>query len=98
MSTETQPSAPPTSGRFARWHGRILGFCLIVFALEIGMFLILFPWLSWWGMSYVPVYMPHWAGLWMSRYFRGAVSGLGLLNVFVAGGELVRQLRAVLRR
>jgi hypothetical protein len=31
----------------------------------------------------------------MSPYFRGALSGLGLLNIYVAFSELVKQVRAL---
>ncbi len=83
------------SGGFQRWHKRVLAFCLIVFAFELGVFLLVFPWLRVWGMNWVPVHAPHLAALWMSRYFRGLVSGLGLLNIYIALVEAARQLRSV---
>ena len=86
-----QPPARPS--RFVQWHRRILGFCLIVFAFELGLFLVIFPWLRVWGMNWVPVHSPHFAHFWMSRYFRGAVSGLGFLNIYIAVAEATRQLR-----
>lgn len=75
-----------------------MGICLAIFALEIGVFLTIFPWTRLWSMSYVPVYVPEWAGVWMSRYFRGAVTGLGLLNLLVAAAEFLKQVKAVLSR
>jgi hypothetical protein len=38
------------------------------------------------------------ADIWMSRYFRGALSGLGLLNIYVAIGEAVKQLKSIFGR
>jgi len=95
--TASSPAAPPpvTPDRFTRWHRRILGFCLVIFALDLGAFLVVFPWIRAWGQNWVPVHSPHFAALWMSRYFRGAISGLGLLNLYVAVAEAVRQLRAI---
>ena len=82
-------------GRFTRWHRRVLGFCMVVFALEIGVFLTVFPWLSSWDQSWIPVHSPRFAALWTSTYFRAALSALGLLNMWIAGVELIAQLRAI---
>jgi len=79
------------------WHRRVLGFCLAIFAFELGLFLIVYPWLNNWDLSWVPVHSPRLFDIWMSRYFRGALSGLGLLNIYVAFAELIRQLRSVFR-
>jgi len=89
------PLVPPPAkpGGFMRWHRRVLGICLAVFAFEIGLFLLIFPWLRVWEMNWVPVHSPGLAHLWMSRYFRGAVSGLGLLNIYVALAEAAKQLK-----
>jgi hypothetical protein len=78
-----------------RWHRRVLGFCLVVFAFELGLFLLVFPWLRNWDLSWIPMHSPRLSDIWMSRYFRGALSGLGLLNIYIALAELVRQLKAM---
>jgi hypothetical protein len=92
------PPIPPASaktGGFMRWQRRVLGFCLVIFAFELGLFLLVFPWLNNWDLSWVPVHSPKFSDIWMSRYFRGALSGLGLLNIYVAFAELVRQLKSL---
>lgn len=94
--TSTPPSSSKPS-RFLRWHQRVLGFCLFVFAFELGLFLLVFPWLRSWELNWVPVHSPTLSDVWMSRYFRGFVSGLGLLNIYIAGGEFIRQLKALFR-
>jgi hypothetical protein len=88
----------PATHRILRWHKRVLGFCLVIFALEIGLFLLAFPWRREWEMSWIPVHSRSLAGLWMSYYFRGAISGLGLLNLAVAMAELSKQLKALRHR
>lgn len=90
------PAPPPVKpSRFIKWHRRVLGICLAVFAFELGLFLLIFPWLKHWDLSWVPVHSPHWANLWMSRYFRGALSGLGLLNIYIAVAEAIKQLKSL---
>jgi hypothetical protein len=99
VSASTQaPSAPQSKkspGRFGRWHRRVLGFCVVIFALEIGVFLTVFPWLSNWDQSWIPVHSPRFANVWMSSYFRAALSGLGLLNIYIAAMELLSQLKSI---
>ena len=68
---------------------------MVIFALEIGLFLMVFPWLSNWDQSWIPVHSPQLAGLWMSTYFRALLSGLGLLNICIAGLELLSQLKSI---
>jgi hypothetical protein len=92
-ATSERPRATEST-RFTRWHRRVLGFCLVIFAFELGLFLLVFPWLRSWDLNWVPVHSPRFADLWMNRYFRGALSGLGLLNIYIAIAEFARQLRS----
>jgi hypothetical protein len=64
-----------------------------VFAGELGLCLIVLPWLSSWDVSYIPLHSPKLSDIWMSPYFRGLLSGLGLLNVYVALSEAVRLVK-----
>jgi hypothetical protein len=95
MSTPTVAPPPTEPPKSMRWHRRLLGICLIVFAFEIGLFLIVFPWHPAWSMNWIPVHSKRFADLWMSPYFRGVVSGLGLLDVFIALGEAVKQIKSL---
>lgn len=92
MSAPVSPP-PVTANRFQKWHRVVLTICFIVFAGELGLCLIVLPWLSNWEMSYIPVHSPKLFDLWMNPYFRGMLSGLGLLNVFVALAETWRLIR-----
>jgi hypothetical protein len=88
-------SAATKPNRFWRWHQRVLGFCLVIFAFELGFFLLVFPWMRSWDLNWVPVHSRTLSDIWMSRYFRGLVSGLGLLNIYIACTELIKQFRAL---
>lgn len=94
IETPNEPARPVSaSDRVLRWHRRVLGFCLVIFALELGLFLLAFPWRPEWEMSWIPVHSRRLAAVWESPYFRGLVSGLGLLNLTVAIAELTRQIK-----
>ena len=77
-----------------RWHRRVLGICLVIFAFELGLFLLIFPWLPYWDLNWIPFHLHFISGFWMNQYFRGALSGLGLLNIYVAVIEAGRQISA----
>ena len=90
------PSAPPPvrPGGFLKWHQRVLGIFLIVVAFEVGLVLLIAPWLARWETTWVPTFSPRLAAIWVSPYFRGALSGLGLLNLYVSLNEASRQIAA----
>ncbi len=83
---------------FMRWHRRILGICLVIFAFELGLFLLIFPWLPNWDVNWIPLHSRVLSEVWMNQYFRGALSGLGLLNMYVAAIEAGRQIMSVFSR
>ncbi len=91
VSAPAPPPVKPTG--FVKWHRGVLGICLVIFAFELGLFLLVFPWLSSWEMSYIPVHSPQFSDVWVSPYFRGVVSGLGLINIYVAIVEAISQVR-----
>jgi hypothetical protein len=78
-----------------KWHRRVLAFCAIIFALELGLFLVVFPWLQAWDANWVTAQSPRISEIWLSPYFRGAISGLGLLNIYIALAELFEQLKSL---
>ena len=49
--------------------------------LEVGLLLIVLPWTSFWDRNYLFELVPMFREFLLSAYLRGAVSGLGLLNV-----------------
>jgi hypothetical protein len=71
----------------------------IILCLEAGVFLTLLPWVQWfgmgdWGNNYFLVYASRQTGLAglqsavASGWVRGAVTGLGLLNIFMGVWEM----------
>ena len=95
MSAPAEVNPPPANARFLRWHRRILGLCLVVFAFELGLFLLIVPWMRNWDLNWIPLHSPFLARLWLNPFFRGALSGLGLLNIYIAVAEAGSQLSAL---
>ncbi len=60
---------------------------LIVLFVELGLLLLVLPWSAFWERNYF-VAIPAFEPILTSPFLRGAVSGLGLLNLAAAVGEL----------
>ena len=84
----TSPDLPPP--RQGRLWRRIQTIVFIVFCLEMGLVLVLFPWSNLWDRNYFFSLVPQWAMVFSSSYVRGAVSGVGLINVWIALSEAWR--------
>ena len=61
---------------------------LVVYFLEVGLLLVLLPWFTFWERNYFADAFPLVGSLIRNYYVRGAVSGLGLVNVAAAVAEL----------
>lgn len=60
----------------------------MAFFIEVGLLLIVVPWSGYWRENY---FVQVWPSLWPyldDDFVRGAVSGLGVLNLFAGFGEL----------
>jgi hypothetical protein len=61
---------------------------LVALLLEIGLLLVLIPWSRFWERNYFADLMPGLQFVMTNNYVRGAVSGLGLVNIWIALAEL----------
>lgn len=90
------PAEPPRkqSGGLRR---RIWLILFAIFAFEIGTFLVAFPWMDSWSLNHLPTFFPgheiEFQDLWDDPYFRGALSCLGLVNVYIALREALQLIR-----
>ena len=66
---------------------RLLAVAFILFCFEIGLFLVFVPWSSLWEHNVLLVYLPL-RGLLLNNFVRGAVSGLGVIDLLLGLGEL----------
>ncbi|MFN2444301.1 MAG: hypothetical protein ABR606_01725 [Vicinamibacterales bacterium] len=62
--------------------------------LEIGLLLILIPWSAFWDRNYFAGAVPLVKDAISNNYVRGAISGLGLVNIYAALAELSDVLRS----
>jgi hypothetical protein len=81
-----------------RWYHKLSAILLVTFCLEIGLFLLIFPWSEYWSTNYFKSFLPVSSLIWTNAYFRGAVSGLGMANLYIALVEIFRLRRFARRR
>ena len=62
---------------------------LIAVFFEVGFVLAVVPWTRHWGQNYFVETIPYVQAVASNHYVRGAVSGLGLVNLFAGITELV---------
>ncbi|HTS13864.1 MAG TPA: hypothetical protein VMH00_17215 [Candidatus Limnocylindrales bacterium] len=74
---------------------RILRVILLLVWLEIGLVLILLPWSDFWELNYFLFQYPALGFLLKNPFFRGAVSGLGVMNVLMVLEAFRRRAPAV---
>ena len=67
---------------------RLLAAAFILFCFEIGVFLVFAPWSTLWEYNFLLSYMPVLRGVVLNNFFRGAVSGLGVVDVLIGLSEL----------
>ncbi len=101
MALEDQPvrleeASPLEAAKCAqrpRWLHKVAALLYIFFCFELGAFLLLFPWLEAWQQNYFSSFGLGWREFWSNAYLRGAVSGLGLVNIAIAFTEVFRLRR-----
>jgi hypothetical protein len=69
---------------------RLLTIIYIVFCFELGVFLFVFPWTGLWNKNYFVGHYPLFASIAHNYFLRGAVSGLGLADVWLSVFEVWR--------
>jgi hypothetical protein len=80
-----------------RWYHKFSAVVLILLCVEIGLFLLVIPWTEYWDRNYLATLVPAWRRYWMNPYVRGAVSGLGMVNLWLSLAEIFG-LRRFVRR
>ena len=95
MTPESIPANPAASPNAGARRNRILRYCFALFTLEVGLFLLIFPWTDTWFFNYFQDSNALFRNIWEDPFFRGAISGLGAVNTYLAVLEFLRTLRGI---
>ncbi len=67
---------------------KVLFVIYVLYCLEVGIFLLVFPWLRLWDQNLLLQYSSYVRLLFLNDFFRGAVSGLGVANLILGVWEI----------
>ena len=84
----SRPAAFPNPGPAEQSRSRLRSALGILVCLEVGIFLFVAPWSPLWTGFLQLGYDPVWRPILTSPYVRGAISGVGLLNLWFAFREI----------
>lgn len=62
----------------------------ILYCFEVGLFLLIFPWIGLWYQNSLLSHYPVLRVVLLNNFFRGAVSGLGIANLILGIWEITR--------
>ncbi len=73
---------------------KVLFIIYVIYCFEVGLFLVFFPWMELWDQNALLSYAPYLRDIVQSNYLRGAVTGLGLVNILLGSWEVANFLRS----
>ena len=90
VTAEAGASEPPPVPEY-HWYHKVSAVLFITLCLDIGLFLLICPWTDWWDnfAAFVRTWRPYLDNM----YVRGAISGLGVVNLYISLGEVFRLRR-----
>jgi len=98
--SEEPPAQPPPEQaqeqpQRATWFSRLTSVLFVIFCFEIGLFLLIYPWTDSWTNNYFAWIAPGamqtpWHEFWNNTFARGALSGMGVVNLWIALAEVFR--------
>jgi hypothetical protein len=94
---ESLPAPIPVPRPAYRWYHKVSAVLFVTFCLELGCFLLIFPWTDFWESNFFSSLIPEWHQYWENMYFRGAISGIGVADLYISLVEVFR-LRRFVRR
>ena len=84
-----EPPAPRHKSRARVWARRLLMVVLVLFCLELGMALVVLPWVSVWTENTLVQRFPQVRDVLSNYFVRGAFTGLGLIDIWIGVWEAV---------
>lgn len=87
------PLEAPVEPAKTAWYQKLWVLLFIIVCFEVGAFLLIFPWMEYWDNNSIAGLAPWVREVWSSPFFRGALSGLGIINIYISLAEVFRMRR-----
>lgn len=82
-------TSPQNAGTSPQSLSRLLRIIYILYSIEAGLFLMWLPWTSFWDTNYLTYLYPRIPAVISNPFFKGAVLGLGIVNILIGIREVV---------
>ena len=90
VARPADPAPQPAPSRFDVWSSRIFLVIRVVFWLELGLLLLVLPWTQAWSQNVLLMRWPALRTIAQFNFVRGAMSGLGLLDIWIGIWDAVQ--------
>ena len=67
---------------------KVLFVIYVLYCLEVGIFLLVYPWMRLWDQNFLLQYSVYLRVVLLNDFVRGAVSGLGIANLILGAWEV----------
>ena len=67
---------------------KVLFVIYVLYCLEVGIFLLVYPWMRLWDQNFLLQYSSYLKVVLLNDFVRGAVSGLGIANLILGAWEV----------
>ncbi len=67
---------------------KVLFVLYVLYCLEVGIFLLVYPWMRLWDQNFLLQYSSYLRVVLLNDFVRGAVSGLGIANLILGAWEV----------
>ena len=67
---------------------KVLFVIYVLYCLEVGIFLLVYPWMRLWDQNFLLQYSVYLRVVLLNDFLRGAVSGLGIANLILGAWEV----------
>jgi hypothetical protein len=88
LAVSSPESAKPPR-QSPRWLQRLDLIVRVIVRLYLGLIIVVLPWMHFWDENRLLALVPHLAPLALNGIVRGVVSGLGLLNIWIAIHDVI---------
>ena len=79
----------PAPGRVPAWLQYLELSVRVIVRLYLGLIVVVLPWTHFWNSNHLLLSIPHLSFLALNGFTRGVVSGLGVLNLWIAVSDAI---------
>lgn len=89
LETPSAPQPVEAQAEMPVWLQRMFVIVYVLFCIELGIVVVVLPWSPWWFNNNLLAHWPQMRHFWQLGFVRGAISGIGFLDLWLGISEAV---------